>query len=150
MLDDDNQNVALGVLAGVVALVVAGVIAIATWGGDDAGVPLVPAVQQAVDNVESVYFDVDSATLPDDAVTALTRAASLARQTGAMVLISGFHDASGDAAHNAELAKERAMTVRHALEADGVAPDHLLLARPEVTNGGGDARDARRVEIRLQ
>jgi outer membrane protein OmpA-like peptidoglycan-associated protein len=66
------------------------------------------------------------------------------------VLISGFHDASGDPAQNAELAKNRALAVRHALEANGVAPDRLVMSKPAVTTGGGDPKEARRVELRVQ
>ena len=64
--------------------------------------------------------------------------------------ISCYHDASGDAAQNAELAKNRALAVRHALEANGVAPDHLVMDKPIVATGGTDAREARRVEVRLR
>jgi len=81
----------------------------------------------------------------------LVEVADAARmQADKVVLISGFHDASGDAATNAELAKKRALAVRHALEANGVAPDHLVMDKPLVTAGGADAREARRVEIRLR
>ncbi len=64
-----------------------------------------------------------------------------------MVLISGFHDASGDAAHNAELARNRALAVRHALEANGVSPDRLVLDPPIAVAGGVEAR---RVDVRLR
>ena len=47
--------------------------------------------------------------------------AESARQTGRRGADLGFHDASGDPEHNADLAKRRAQAVRHALEANGVA-----------------------------
>jgi len=59
-------------------------------------------------------------------------------------------DAGTDAAKNAELAKNRARAVRHALEANGVALDRLVLDKPMVASGGADAREARRVEMRLR
>jgi carbamoyl-phosphate synthase large subunit len=37
-----------------------------------------------------------------------------------------------------------------ALEANGVAPAQLVLDKPQQTLGGGDAREARRVELRIQ
>ena len=40
--------------------------------------------------------------------------------------------------------------VRHALEANGVSPDRLLLDKPALTAGGTDAREARRVDVRLR
>ena len=66
------------------------------------------------------------------------------------MLISGFHDATGNPEHNADLAKRRAQAVRHALEANGVSPSQLVLDKPQETTGGADAREARRVEMRLQ
>ena len=157
--NDDAQNYALMVLAGVVALVVAGVIALAAsttmGGGVEAarlGTPL-PAAggEAAAEPAGRVYFELGSDALPAEASDVLVKVADAARaQAGKVVLISGFHDASGDAAKNAELAKNRALAVRHALEANGVLPDHLVMAKPAVTTGGGDAREARRVELRLR
>jgi outer membrane protein OmpA-like peptidoglycan-associated protein len=98
-----------------------------------------------------IYFELGSAALPAEASEVLVRVADAARaQAGKIVQISGYHDASGDAAQNAELAKNRALAVRHALEANGVAPDHLVMDKPIVTTGGTDAREARRVELRLR
>lgn len=66
------------------------------------------------------------------------------------VVLSGFHDATGDPAKNAELAKERAKAVREALKAGGVAPERIALRKPESTTGDGSNQEARRVEARLQ
>ena len=97
------------------------------------------------------YFASGSDALPEGAAQQLVELADAVRgQPGKAVLISGFHDASGDPAKNAELAKNRALAVRHALEANGVAPDQLVLAKPALTPGGGDPREARRVEVRLR
>lgn len=68
---------------------------------------------------------------------------------GKKAVISGFHDATGDAAANAELAKQRAMAVRDALLALGVTEDKIELKKPEQTQGTGDAAQARRVEVAL-
>lgn len=150
--NDDAQNYALMVLAGVVALVVAGVIALAAATGLGAGTkPAAGAMTSAVEPDGRIYFELGSATLPADASAVLVRVADAARaNAGKLVQISGYHDASGDAAQNAELAKNRALAVRHALEANGVAPDHLVMDKPIVTTGGADAREARRVELRLR
>ena len=151
--NDDTQNIALAVVAGVVALVIAGVIALAAstvmGAAADAAAPV--AANEAGMAPERLYFEVGSPALPADATEVLARVAEGARASaGATVLISGFHDASGDAAQNAELAKNRALAVRHALEANGVAPDRLVMDKPAVTTGGGDSKEARRVELRVQ
>ena len=156
--NDDAQNYALMVLAGVVALVVAGVIALAvstTMGGTakptTALAATAPATAVAGEPEGRIYFELGSAALPVDASDVLaTVADSVRAQAGKVVLISGFHDASGDAAQNADLAKRRAQAVRHALEANGVAPDHLVLDKPVVLTGGADPREARRVELRVR
>ena len=157
--NDDAQNYALMVLAGVVALVVAGVIALAvstTMG--DTPKPVAVAAAQAPAGMDQqgapegrIYFELGSDALPSDASELLVKVADTARaQAGKVVLISGFHDATGDAARNAELAKNRALAVRHPLEANGVAPDRLVMDKPMVTTGGTDEREARRVELRLR
>jgi len=154
--NDDLQNFALMVLAGVIGLVIAGVLGLAAGtsmhrtSATGAAKPGM-AVTAAGAPDGRVYFELDSDALPADAQAELTRVADAARaDPGKVVLISGFHDASGDAAHNADLAKRRAQAVQHALEANGVAADHLLLDKPAVTTGGGDAREARRVEMRVR
>jgi outer membrane protein OmpA-like peptidoglycan-associated protein len=155
--NDDSQNYALMVLAGLVFLVVGGVIALAAYKGMGASAKRDTATTAAVTAIVvgepegRVYFELGSDALPAEAVEILVKVADAARaQPGKVVLISGFHDASGDAATNAELAKKRAQAVSHALEADGVAPERLILDKPIVTTGNGDAREARRVEMRLR
>ena len=156
--NDDSQTYALMVLAGVVALVVAGVLALAVSTALGNKAPRPPAAMQSKADAGEpegrVYFEIGSAALPVDAAAVLTHVADAARASGGKsVLISGYHDTSGDAAQNAELAKERAKAVRHALEANGVAPDHLVLDKPLVATGGSsatDTREARRVELRLR
>ncbi len=150
--NDDAQTYALGAVAAVVALVIAGVLTLAIV---RSGAPKAPAAASVAATTEAtaprVYFEVDSDALPADAMEVLNRVAEAARQNpGAPVLISGFHDASGNPEHNAELAKRRAQAVRHALEANGVPAAQLQLDKPQQTLGGGDPREARRVEMRVQ
>jgi outer membrane protein OmpA-like peptidoglycan-associated protein len=110
-----------------------------------------PDVQSAAVAVEPdgrVYFEVGSDALPPQASDVLVKVAESARmQAGKSVLISGYHDATGDPVKNADLAKRRALAVRHALEANGVAPNLLVMAKPVMAVGGVDAREARRVEL---
>jgi K(+)-stimulated pyrophosphate-energized sodium pump len=69
---------------------------------------------------------------------------------GKKAVISGYHDASGDPAKNAELAKQRAMNVRDALKAAGIAEDKVELKKPEQAKVDGSAAEARRVEVTVQ
>ncbi len=70
--------------------------------------------------------------------------------SGALIVISGFHDASGNAASNAAIARKRAESVHHALQANGVLSDRLVLRKPVQTLGGSDPKEARRVELHMQ
>ncbi|WP_411881615.1 OmpA family protein [Polaromonas sp. YR568] len=94
------------------------------------------------------YFASGSADLAAGAVDAMADLVKAAKG-GRMLVISGFHDATGDAAKNAALAKQRAMAVRDALKAAGVSERQIELKKPEQLAGGSDA-EARRVEISLQ
>jgi photosynthetic reaction center cytochrome c subunit len=69
----------------------------------------------------------------------------------ATATISGFHSASGGAALNAELAKQRAFTVRDSLIAAGIAEGRITLEKPVETqaNVAGEDASARRVEVRV-
>jgi K(+)-stimulated pyrophosphate-energized sodium pump len=78
-------------------------------------------------------------------------AQALKASPDAKVELSGYADPSGDAARNLELAKARAMTVRDALVADGIAAERIALVKPtEVIVGQGHDADARRVDIVLR
>jgi outer membrane protein OmpA-like peptidoglycan-associated protein len=158
--NDEAQSYALMVLAGLLALVIAGVLALAISSTQRAKPAAkvaahtsatVAARSDAAAPDARVYFETGSDALSNEAQAALASAADAARADGSKsLLISGFHDASGDAAQNAELAKKRALAVRHALEANGVTPDRLVLDKPALTTGGSDAREARRVDVRLR
>lgn len=71
-------------------------------------------------------------------------------QSGRKLVISGFHDQVGDPARNAALARQRALAVRNALKALGVAEQQIELKKPEPMAGNGSDAEARRVEISLQ
>ena len=156
--NDEAQSYALMVLAGLLALVIGGVLALAISSTQRAELSArAAAATRAIAGADTaepdarVYFETGSDALSNEAQAALTRAADAARADGSKsLLISGFHDASGDAAQNAELAKKRAIALRHALEANGVSPDRLVLDKPALTADGTDAREARRVDVRLR
>ena len=101
-------------------------------------------------DVVKIYFDTGKAELPADAAAALAPIIAKAKANpGTKIAISGFHDATGNLDQNQELAKQRAMQVRDALKAAGVTEDRVDLRKPEQTQGSGDPREARRVEVRI-
>ena len=98
-----------------------------------------------------LYFELGKAELPADALTQLAPLITAARDNNAARwVVSGFHDASGDAAANAELAKQRAFAVRDLLVTAGVSAQAIELSKPAVTMGGTDPREARRVDVTLR
>lgn len=155
---DSGTGIALLVVGFVVALVLMLVLGVAishsrapAVAGAAAAAPAPMSAVPADDGpVARLYFEVGSASLPADAGAVLEAVAGEARTTGLAVVISGFHDESGDAQQNHELAKQRAQAVQHALEANGVARERLMLMKPQSTSGGGDSREARRVELRVR
>lgn len=109
-----------------------------------------PAAEDAsvvVENgVVKFYFASSKAALAPGALAALADAIA-ASKAGKRLVISGFHDATGGAALNAELAKKRAVAVRDALLGAGVDGSLLELKKPEQTQGTGNKAEARRVEV---
>jgi outer membrane protein OmpA-like peptidoglycan-associated protein len=109
------------------------------------------AVAPAADRSVKLYFELGKAELPADALTQLTPLVTAAKDAGGTHwVVSGYHDASGDATANAELAKQRAFAVRDLLVSAGVVSSAIELSKPMVTLGGTDAREARRVEVTLR
>ena len=163
MLDEQDQGtrVGVGVALGVVLLLILGLLGWLTMRGGTAKAPAAPAVTQAAAAGDTfidvplsgtiagtLYFAVGKADLPADA-PAVIGAIKAAAGDGKKLLISGFHDATGDPVFNAELAKNRAKAVRAALQAAGIDPSRTLLRKPESTTGDGTNQEARRVEVRL-
>ncbi|ALN56208.1 V-type H(+)-translocating pyrophosphatase [Lysobacter enzymogenes] len=116
-------------------------------GGAAAGADMAMA---ATDRAK-LYFDLGSAQLPATAAGDLGGVLSaLQAKADSKARISGFHDESGSAATNAELAKQRAQAVQHWLQEQSIAAERIELDKPTVTEGGGDAREARRVEVSVE
>jgi K(+)-stimulated pyrophosphate-energized sodium pump len=105
------------------------------------------AASWKIDNgVVKFYFASGKSDLAADGEKALADVIA-AVKGGKKAVISGFHDASGDPAKNAELAKLRAMSVAAALKAAGIADDQVTLQKPEQMQADGPASEARRVEV---
>ena len=99
--------------------------------------------------VVKFYFASGKADLAGGAAAALADVAK-GVTTGKKAVVSGFTDATGDAAKNEELAKQRAFAVREAIKAAGVAEDKIELKKPEALTASGGNAEARRVEVSLQ
>jgi outer membrane protein OmpA-like peptidoglycan-associated protein len=168
MMDgDDGARVGLWVVLGIITLLLFGLIgglAIRATPADQAPAMVAAAAPAAVavaadvliegplsgDLVGKLFFEVGKAELPADATAALAPVLqALASQPARKLVIAGFHDPSGDAAVNHELARNRALAVRAAITSQGVDAARVALRKPEQTAADGSADAARRVEIRL-
>ena len=110
----------------------------------------VDAASVVVENgVVKFYFASGKADLAAGAKEALAAVVAGVGH-GKKIVISGFHDATGSAEANAELAKQRAMAVRADLLQAGVAQDLIEMKKPEETQASGSNAEARRVEVTLQ
>ena len=174
--DDSQQGFVLALLFGIVALVIAAVIGVAIYQRGkatkpaDAGVAAVGAVpatspalgatgatKSAMDaasvkvenGVVKFYFASGKSDLASGAPDALADVVKGAK-AGRKLVISGFHDATGSAVANAELAKQRAFAVRDALKAAGVDEAGMELKKPEQMTASGSDAEARRVEVAMQ
>ena len=108
------------------------------------------AASVTVENgVVKFYFASGKADLAAGANAALADVIKGA-QAGKKLVISGYHDATGSAVKNAEVAKLRAFAVRDALKAAGVTDDKIELKKPEELKASGSNAQARRVEVMLQ
>ena len=174
--DDGQQGLVLWVVFGLVALVVTLVVGVSvyqrgklaakpktavaaaiTLPANDVSNTAQRAAQNASDaasvtvenGVVKFYFASGKSELAGGANAALGDVIKGA-QAGRKLVISGYHDATGSATKNAELAKLRAFAVRDALKASGVADDKIELKKPEVLTAVGSDAEARRVEVALQ
>ena len=173
--DDDSHGWILGVVFGIVALVIALAVGLgiyqtnlkakaanasatagattpvtatatntATAGNSDA------ASVKVENGVVKFYFASGKSEVAAGGNEALAEVVK-AIAGGKKAVVSGFNDATGDAAKNAELSKLRAFAVRDALKALGVAEDKIELKKPEnATVAAGSSAEARRVEVSIQ
>jgi len=104
-------------------------------------------------NRSVLYFGVGSATLEGEQAKGLTKLiATLAATPAAKAQISGYHSAAGEKASNEKLAKDRAVNVRDAIVAGGIAPARVVLDKPLQVgaNVSGEDPAARRVEVTVK
>lgn len=165
MLDQEDEGTRIGVW---VALSVVFVVIVGLLGGlvlrqlHGRLVPLAAGVVGTVgaesfidaplsgDVVGAIYFALGQAKLPDNSEPVVDRLVQAVQEAPKRrIVLAGFHDASGSASVNADVAKERAKTLRAALVAAGVDVRRIVLRKPDSTLGDGSPIEARRVEVRL-
>lgn len=91
------------------------------------------------------YFATGKADVAPGAQEAL-KDVLVAALGGKKVVVSGYHDSTGNAQANEELSKQRAFAVRTVLLGFGVPDKQIELRKPSDTEAGSGA-EARRVEV---
>lgn len=156
----------LGVVA-VVIVVVAAIGLSGEWGRAVAppvvrSTPEVSVTPTPVASSVELYFEPGSVTLPagtESSVAPLVT--SLRADASLSAMISGYHASGPSAKRDISLARERVAAVRHALEADGVPGEHLVVETVDASASGvlrtgaasaasAMASDAERVRIQLR
>ena len=118
---------------------------------ENAPAPQQPAAAQdeakivAQGGVVKFYFATGKSDVPSGAQEAL-KDVLVAALGGKKVVVSGYHDSTGNAAFNEELSKQRALAVRAVLQGFGV-PDKQIELRKSENTEAGSGEEARRVEV---
>jgi cytochrome c5 len=99
--------------------------------------------------IVKMYFASGKADLAEGAKPALQTLVKSAA-VGKKLVVSGYHDAKGNATVNAELAKKRAIAVRDMLMVLGVDKANIEMKKPTSLVGDGSNAEARRVEVQVQ
>lgn len=166
--DDSQERFALGFLFALITLILTTVLGVVVYQRGMAHAPaaasnvvvvpvateVAPVVADDGANVRveggvvKFYFASGSADVAAGANEALADVVKGVAE-GKKAVVSGFHDDTGGAALNAELAKQRALAVRDALMALGVAEGSIELKKPEQMLASGNNAEARRVEVVL-
>lgn len=163
---DDSQNVVWAILIPVIVLAIGLAVGVGVSKTFKKSPPAAPGVaasapaarvltsdESAVrveDGIVKFYFASGKADLAVGAKEALADVVQAAAQ-GKTLVLSGFHDSTGSAELNAELAKQRALSVKAALLELGVSDAQMRLKKPESIEqtAGADAQ-ARRVEVSIE
>ncbi len=95
----------------------------------------------------AVHFAAGKFTLDAEAMRLLKGFAPAMKAGPNPIDVTGFADRTGNHDANVDLAKRRAIAVRDALVAEGIAADRIRLKPPEDVTGTGSDVDARRVEL---
>jgi K(+)-stimulated pyrophosphate-energized sodium pump len=69
---------------------------------------------------------------------------------GSKLVLSSYHDATGDPLSNAEIAKSRTTSGKQLLLVAGIADDAVMMEKPQAMPGGSNETQARRVQVSLR
>ena len=175
--DDSRVSLVLGLVAGSAALVIALVTGVVLLQKSRTAPPsaravsptplprpssIAPAAGAPAESADSegtsvivqngvvkFYFAPNQSALAAGGQDALTQVVKAVAE-GRKAVVTGFHDSTGEPARNAELARQRALAVRNALNAMGVGNAQIELTKPEPMQASGSDAEARRVEIAVQ
>lgn len=165
---DDNQTVVWAILIPVIVLAIGLAVGVGVSQTLKKSSPAVPAVVEAAsapsalalsadesavrveEGIVKFYFASGKADLAAGAKEALADVVKAATE-GKTLVLSGFHDSTGSAELNAELAKQRALSVKAALLELGVPDGKMSLKKPEsIEQSTGADAQARRVEVSIE
>jgi K(+)-stimulated pyrophosphate-energized sodium pump len=123
--------------------------AVATAPAAAAAVVPAPAAPLVKPETVSLFFDVNKTMPPDNAAAMLDKLVNYSRaNVNAKIAISGYADKTGDAAKNAQLAKERAQAVKNQLISAGMPESAIMFQKPnEITADPGNDKESRRVDV---
>ena len=114
------------------------------------------AVAKFAGVIKGIYFDVDKDTIKPNSRATLDAAVKVLKEFDDVHLeISGHTDSDGDRAHNSELSRARAESVRNYLVEKGIAPGRLITrgAGPDEPIAPNDTKKNkslnRRIEFKL-
>jgi outer membrane protein OmpA-like peptidoglycan-associated protein len=97
-----------------------------------------------------LYFETGKTALPSDTEASLVPIIEwLNAHPESKVILSGFHDSSGNQKANEDLAYKRAKAAQAALIAGGVDVMRIEFVKPKSVDGG-DSNEARRVEVSIK
>ncbi len=173
---DDDQTVVWAVLIPLIVLIAGLIVGVGVYKTYKKPTPAAPAVAASTPAAPAVaasapavsalsadesavrvengivkfYFASGKVDLAVGAKEALAEVVQAAAQ-GKTLVLSGFHDSTGSAELNAELAKQRALSVKAALLELGVLDTKMSLKKPEnIEQTVGSDALARRVEVSIE
>jgi outer membrane protein OmpA-like peptidoglycan-associated protein len=156
---DDDEAVALRLVGALVTFLLVALLVFAVQSSrapNKAALPAPIAEQEVpgasvvvLDGMVKFYFANASSALAAGAHAALAPML-MEIKAGRSAVLSGFHDSTGDPALNAELAQQRAQSVKAALLRLGAPPERIDLIKPLEMTGAADDAEGRRVEVTLR
>jgi outer membrane protein OmpA-like peptidoglycan-associated protein len=153
---DNAQPFALGLVALITAVAVAATVVVGLGRVQKIKLQAAPSSSAGARPVQQqwpqkITFEPGHSHLPESSREPLSMASHMARSNpGSRVQITAFHAPDIQGETNRLDALQRAETVRHGLEANGVSPSQMIVTRPVVVIEPPPAQSSRRVELSVQ